>query len=140
MSEHRSLCPINLAVELLGDRWSLLIVRDVMFADKRHFGELMQSAEGISTNVLAERLARLADAGILTKSADPSHKQKTIYSLTETGIDLLPVVAELGKWGRRHLPVTPQSAELATELEAGGPALLTDLRAKLRAAHLGSAA
>jgi DNA-binding HxlR family transcriptional regulator len=136
MSEHRSLCPINLTLELLGDRWSLLIIRDVMFADKRHFRELLQSAEGISTNVLAERLARLVDAGVLRKSSDSSHKQKTIYSLTETGIDLLPVLLQLGVWGRRHMPVTPESGAHAASLEAGGSALLDDLRTKLRVEHL----
>jgi DNA-binding HxlR family transcriptional regulator len=136
MSEHRSLCPINLTLELLGDRWSLLIIRDVMFADKRHFRELLQSAEGISTNVLAERLARLVDAGVLRKSSDSSHKQKTIYSLTETGIDLLPVLLQLGVWGRRHMPVTPESGAHAASLEAGGSALLDDLRTKLRMEHL----
>jgi DNA-binding HxlR family transcriptional regulator len=136
MSEHRSLCPINLTLELLGDRWSLLIVRDVMFADKRHFRELLQSADGIFTNVLAERLGRLVDAGDLRKSSDSSHKQKTIYSLTETGIDLLPVLAQLARWGRRHMPVTPECGAHAGSLEAGGSALLDDLRTKLRLEHL----
>jgi DNA-binding HxlR family transcriptional regulator len=136
MTEPRSLCPINLAVELLGDRWSLLIIRDLMFADKRHFRQLLQSEEGISTNVLAERLARLVEAGVLRKDPDPSHKQKALYSLTEMGIDLLPLVAQLGMWGRRHLPVTTESAAQAARLEAGGPALLDEIRGSLRVTHV----
>jgi DNA-binding HxlR family transcriptional regulator len=135
-ADSRSSCPINLALEVVGDRWSLLIVRDLMFAGKRHFRELLQSEEGISSNILAERLKRLVDAGVLSKTEDPTHKQKAIYRLTPMGIDLLPVVAHLGIWGQRHLPVTRQSAANAAQLEKGGPALLRKLAAKLRQEHL----
>lgn len=137
MAAQRSQCPINLAVEVLGDRWSLLIIRDVMFADRRHFRQFLQSEEGISTNILAERLARLVEAGVLRKDPDPTHKQKAVYSLTETGIDLLPVLAQLGIWGRRHLPVTAESAAQAARLEAGGPDLWNEMQNSLRSAHLG---
>ncbi|MCK9911894.1 helix-turn-helix transcriptional regulator, partial [Microbacteriaceae bacterium K1510] len=76
----RSGCPINLTLEMLGDRWSLIVIRDVMFGNRRHFRELLQSSEeGIASNVLADRLKRLLAAGLLTKRDDPSHKQKTIY-------------------------------------------------------------
>jgi DNA-binding HxlR family transcriptional regulator len=71
----RSQCPISLALDVIGDRWSLLIVRDLMFAGKRHYRELMRSDEGISTNILAERLARLVDVGVLSRTDDPTHKQ-----------------------------------------------------------------
>lgn len=133
----RSLCPISLALDVIGDRWSLLIVRDLMFAGKRHYRELLQSDEGISSNILAERLNRLVDAGLLTKTDDPTHKQKAIYSLTAMGIDLLPVVAQLGIWGRKYLPVTTQSAANAARLEKGGPELLKSMKAELRRQHLG---
>ncbi len=136
MSSHRSLCPINLALEIIGDRWSLLIVRDLAFADKRHFRELLQSEEGISSNILAERLARLVEAGILSKSDDPTHKQKAIYSLTQMGIELLPVLAQIGIWGRKHLPVTKESGAPAAKLEKGGPALWKQLQAELGKTHL----
>lgn len=132
---HRSLCPINLALELVGDRWSLLIVRDLMFAGRRHFRELLQAEEGISSNILAERLARLVEVGVLSKADDPSHRQKAIYSLTPMGIDLLPVLAALGSWGRKHLPATKESAAVALSLEKGGPEGLKRLRAQLREAH-----
>ena len=133
--QQRSLCPINLALELIGDKWSLLIVRDLAFANKRHYRELLQSEEGISSNILAERLARLVEAGVLTKTDDPSHKQKAIYSLTPMGIDLLPVLASIGIWGRKHLPVTRESSAAAAWLEKGGPALWKQLQADLRKQH-----
>ena len=132
----RSQCPISLALDVIGDRWSLLIVRDLMFAGKRYYRELLRSDEGISSNILAERLARLVDAGILSRTGDPSHKQKAIYSLTPMGIDLLPLVAQLGIWGRRYLPVTPETGAQAEQLEKGGAALLRKIQADLRKRHL----
>jgi DNA-binding HxlR family transcriptional regulator len=131
----RSQCPISLALDVVGDRWSLLIVRDLMFAGKRHFRELLQSEEGISSNILAERLKRLVEAGVLSKSEDPTHRQKAIYRLTPMGIDLLPVVASLGIWGRRHRPATRQSGATAAQLEKGGPELLKQLAAQMRQDH-----
>jgi len=108
-----------------------------MFANKRHFRELLLSEEGISSNILSERLARLVDAGLLTKADDPTHRQKAIYSLTPMGIDLLPVLAQLGIWGRKYLPVTRESAADAAALEKGGPALWKEMRAQLRRTHAG---
>jgi DNA-binding HxlR family transcriptional regulator len=136
---HRSLCPINLALEVFGDRWTLLIIRDLMFAGKRHFRELLHSDERIASNILADRLSRLVEQGIVTRSGDPSHKQKAVYSLTEQGIALLPVLAQIGIWSRRFLPVSEELAATAAELEAGGPPLWHAWMAKLRAEHLGSA-
>src|SRR5690606_428626 len=106
-AEPRSLCPINLSLEVLGDRWSLLVIRDMMFGGRRYFRELMRSEEGISSNVLADRLARLAEQGLITRAGDPAHRQKVRYSLTEKAIDLVPVFAQLGAWGNRYLPVSP---------------------------------
>lgn len=134
-SQEKSLCPINLALEVFGDRWSLLIVRDMMFAGKRHFREFLQSDEGISTNILTERLGKLVEQGVLRKSDDPTHRQKALYSLTPMGIDLLPVVAQIGFWGRKHTPVTKDSAADAAALEKGGPTLWKKLQAELRRAH-----
>src|SRR5262247_42352 len=79
----RSYCPVNLSLEVFGDTWTLLILRDVMFAGKRHFRELLQSDEGISSNILADRLKRLVDKGILTKAGDPSHVFFTNSATTE---------------------------------------------------------
>lgn len=100
---HRSGCPINLSLEVLGDKWSLIVVRDIMFGNKRHFRDLLtQSQEGIASNILVDRLDRLVACGVLTKAPDPSHRQRMIYSLTHMGISLVPVLAQLSVWGRHY--------------------------------------
>ena len=136
----RSGCPINLTMETLGDRWSLIIIRDIMFGNYRRYGELMQhSIEGIASNILADRLKKLMDRGLLTRRDDPTHRQKAIYSLTEPAIQLLPILVHLGSWGRRHLPTTPDLAIRAQLLEEGGPTLWSAFMDELRHAHLGMA-
>ena len=137
---HRSGCPINLTLEVLGDKWSLVIIRDIIFGNRRHFRELLtNSEEGIASNILADRLRRLAEEGIVTKADDPSHKQKAIYSLTEKAIELLPVFAQIGAWGTRHLPVSEELSIRAKLLADGGPPMWEDFMAELREAHLGIA-
>ncbi|HZD24881.1 MAG TPA: helix-turn-helix domain-containing protein [Alphaproteobacteria bacterium] len=134
---HRSGCPINLTLEVLGDRWSLLIIRDMMFGDRRHFRELLRSEEGISSNILAERLKRLTEQGIITRADDPSHRQKALYSLTEQGIELLPVLAQMSVWGRKYLPVSEELEIRARLLQEGGPAMWAEFMDELREIHLG---
>ena len=135
----KSGCPINLTMQALGDRWSLIVIRDVMFGNRRHFRELLtRSDEGIASNILADRLKKLTDSGLLSKTDDPSHKQKAIYSLTEAAIQLLPMLAQIGAWGLRHLPTTPAFAIRAHLLEQGGPPLWEDFMAELRHIHLGA--
>src|SRR5262245_6180625 len=137
---YRSGCPINLTLEILGDKWSLIIIRDIVFGNRRHFRELLtRSMEGIASNILADRLKRLVEEGILSKADDPSHKQKTLYSLTEKGIDLVPVLAQMAIWGRKYLPVSEELGIRAQVLEEGGPALWRDLADELRTLHLGKA-
>jgi DNA-binding HxlR family transcriptional regulator len=134
----KSGCPINLTLEVLGDRWSLLIIRDMMFGDRRHYRELLaQSVEGISSNILAERLKMLLDQGIITKADDPTHKQKAIYSLTEQGISLVPILAHMGAWGVRFLPVREDLAIRAELLAEGGPEMWEAFMDELRERHLG---
>jgi DNA-binding HxlR family transcriptional regulator len=135
---HRSGCPINLSLEVLGDKWSLIVMRDIIFGNRRHFRELLtQSEEKIASNILADRLRSLVAEGILTRSDDPTHKQKAIYSLTEKGIQLLPVLAQIAAWGRRHLPVTEELSIRAELLEEGGPKLWAEFMDELRELHLG---
>ncbi|NIX75620.1 winged helix-turn-helix transcriptional regulator [Microvirga terricola] len=136
---HRSGCPINLTLEVVGDKWSLLIIRDMIFGNRRHFREMLKSEEGISSNILADRLKTLVDEGIITKADDPSHKQKTVYSLTEKGIELLPILAQMAVWGRKYLPVTEELSIRAQLLEEGGPALWSEFMDELRETHLGAA-
>lgn len=132
----KSGCPINLSLELLGDRWTLLIVRDLIFAGKKHFREFLLSDEGISSRTLAERLQTLQEEGIITRSGDPTHKLKAIYRLTAAGIDLLPVLATLGAWGSKHRNADGELARIADELAAGGDAALEQMKQALRAEHI----
>ncbi|MDB5431955.1 MAG: MarR family transcriptional regulator [Caulobacter sp.] len=137
----RSGCPINLTLEVVGDRWSLLVIRDIMFGNRRHFRELLtQSEERIASNILADRLKRLTEQGILVRTDDPSHKQKGIYSLTEQGIQLLPILAQMAAWGRRHLPVTEELGIRAQLLDEGGPAMWDEFMDEMRELHLGPGA
>jgi DNA-binding HxlR family transcriptional regulator len=138
---HRSGCPINLTLEMLGDRWSLIVIRDVMFGNRRHYRELMNlSEEGIASNILADRLKRLVDAGLLSRRDDPTHKQKAIYSLTEPAIQLVPLLAHMGAWGRRHTPVSEELSIRAQLLEEGGAPMWKAFMAELRSLHLGAPA
>lgn len=138
---HRSGCPINLTLEMLGDRWSLIVIRDVMFGSRRHFRELLgHSEEGIASNILADRLKRLVENGLLSKRDDPTHRQKAIYSLTEKAIQLVPLLAHMGAWGRRHTPVSEELSIRAQLLEEGGPAMWEAFMTELRALHLGAPA
>lgn len=135
--ERRSGCPINLAMEVLGDRWSLVVIRDMMFGNRRHFRELLtRSEEGIASNILAARLKRLVALGLITKREDPSHSQKAIYSLAEPAIQLVPVLAVLGAWGCRHLPVSDELSIRAQLLEEGGEPMWNAFMDDLRRLHL----
>ncbi|MEC9246556.1 MAG: helix-turn-helix domain-containing protein [Pseudomonadota bacterium] len=137
--QHRSGCPINLTVEVVGDKWSLVVVRDMMFGNRRHFRELLNgSMEGIASNILADRLRRLTAEGVISKADDPSHKQKAIYSLTEKGIELVPVFAMIGAWGSKWLPVTEELSIRAKLLAEGGPPLWEEFMDDLRVTHLGA--
>jgi len=135
---HRSGCPINLAVEVMGDRWSLVVLRDVMFGNRHYFRELMAgSQEGIASNILADRLRRLVANGLLWRADDQTHRQKIRYSLTEAGVQLVPVMAALGTWGRRHMPASHELSVRAELLEQGGPELWDRFMDELREQHLG---
>jgi len=133
----RSGCPINMAVEAFGDRWSLLVLRDVMFGNRRRFRELLAgSEEGIASNILADRLKRLVGAGLLTRQ-DARPGQRAAYSLTEAAIQLVPVLAELGAWGIRHRTTTPRLRVRAELLADGGPETWAQFMDELREIHLG---
>ena len=100
--KRRSECPLNASVEMLGDRWSLLIIRDMMLRGLRTYKEFMECYEGIATNILADRLKKLVAYGIITAEPDPSDGRKLIYSLTAKGIDLAPVLTEMVLWAAAH--------------------------------------
>jgi DNA-binding HxlR family transcriptional regulator len=135
----RSGCPINLTLEMLGDRWSLIVIRDVMFGNRRHYRDLLtHSEEGIASNILADRLKRLVASGLLSRREDPSHKQKAIYSLTEPAIELVPLLAQMGAWGLQHTKPSPSLAVRARLLRNGGQPMWNSFMAELRTIHLGA--
>jgi DNA-binding HxlR family transcriptional regulator len=137
----RSGCPINLTLEMIGDRWSLIVIRDVMFGNRRHYGDLLRlSDEGIASNILADRLARLVHAGLLSRTDDPTHKQKAIYSLTEASVQLVPLLAHMGAWGRRHTLASRELSIRAQLLEEGGERMWKAFMAELRSIHRGAPA
>jgi DNA-binding HxlR family transcriptional regulator len=104
----RSRCPIASALDLLGDKWTLVVVRDLLLLDKHRFGELLGSGEGISTNILSDRLERLEAAGLVERRRYQEHPPRDEYHLTASGRDLFPVLRELIRWGSRHIPGTYQ--------------------------------
>jgi len=136
MENHRSGCPINLMLEVFGDKWSLIIVRDIMFNGKRYFRELLNSEEKIASNILTDRLGMLEREGIISKVDDPTHKQKNIYTLTEKGIDLLPIMVEIGAWSIKHKPVDLKIHKHAKDLVKSGKEGLTKMRKHLISEHL----
>jgi len=101
-TKRRSDCPINFALELFGDRWTFLIVRDLMFKGKHYYKEFLEAEEGIATNILADKLSALEEAGIISKTVDPTHRSKQIYKLTKKGIDLVPLLVEVIMWSAKY--------------------------------------
>ena len=126
----RSNCPINFALETFGDRWTLLIVRDLLFKGKRTYGEFLESQEGISTSILADRLRRLKAHGIVTADA-ADDRRSTLYRLTSKGRDLLPVMLEMTAWSAKHDPLTNTPEDFARALKAQRLQLMETILAKL---------
>jgi len=100
--ELRSHCPVNYGLEAFGDRWALLILRDIVFRGKRTYGQFLKSEEGFATNILASRLQHLMENGILAREADKTDGRKDVYSLTEKGLDLIPLIFEMVLWSAKH--------------------------------------
>lgn len=128
--ERRSSCPIAFALDLLGDRWSLLVLRDVIFEGKTRFLEFAGSDEQIATNVLADRLERLVEAGLLEKRADGGDARRYVYAPTAKALDLVPTMLELVRWSARHDPSTGAPAELLEELERDREGTIRRVRAR----------
>ena len=104
-TKKRSECPISCSLDIWGDKWSLLIIRDLMFAKKSTYGDFLKSSEGIATNILASRLQSLEENGIIEKSDHPDSKAKILYRLTRKGIDLLPVFVEIYLWAEKYFSI-----------------------------------
>ena len=126
-SKHRSGCPVSISLEILGDRWSLLIIRDLMIRGFRTFKDFQGSGEGIATNILADRLQKLEASGIITSSTDPTDARRVNYRLTEKGIDLAPVLLEFLIWGARH-EETMAPRVLILQMESNRNQFLAEVR------------
>lgn len=100
----RSHCPVNFALEMFGDKWTLLIVRDIVFRGKKSYGDFLKSEEGIATNILASRLEMLVKSGILEKSANEVDARSDLYELTEKGLNLIPIIFEMVLWSAKYDP------------------------------------
>jgi DNA-binding HxlR family transcriptional regulator len=122
----RSGCPLNASVEVLGDRWSLLIIRDMMLRNFRSYKEFLGSYERIATNILADRLRNLEAHGIITPERDPSDGRKVIYTLTEKGIDLAPVLTEMVLWAAGHEKT--ENEELVRQMKKDKAQFLAGIR------------
>lgn len=120
----RSGCPINFGLELFGDKWTLLVLRDLLIAGKTTFKQFQQSEEGIASNILSERLSRLECAGLVTRHVDPTDKRQAAYAPTNAGQKLLPVLVEMAYWGARHDAATAAPPEFVQAYEYDREALL----------------
>ena len=131
--ERRSYCPIGFGLDIFGDKWTLLVVRDLMFKGKYTYGEFLSSEEKIATNILADRLQKLSDAGIVVRQAVADKRVKYRYMLSQKGIDLLPVLVELILWSAKHDPHTAADEAFVRGAHEAKVALLEKIRATLRA-------
>ena len=132
----RSHCPTNYALEHFGDKWSLLIIRDLMFKGKKHYNEFFESEEKVSTSVLGDRLKSLEEADIISKGEDAVKKSRIKYSLTEKGIALLPVMVEIIAWSGDFDKDTAADQDFCRQAKENREALLSELTMKLKSEHL----
>lgn len=131
MKNHRrSDCPISFALDLFGDKWSLLILRDLVFKNKSYYQDFADSEEGISTNILAERLERLKREGLIESKPDKSNARKIVYSPTDKALDLIPLILEIIDWSAKHDPRTGAPKEFLKMLKKDRIKLARQIRMK----------
>ena len=127
----RSACPVNYGLEQLGDKWTLLVIRDLIFEGKRFYKEFLASEEGIATNVLSDRLKRLEASGIIVSAVNESQRTQKIYALTAKGLDLVPVLVELMIWSAQHKDGLNISAGFVAKLATDKDAIIQAIRASV---------
>jgi len=127
----RSRCPISTTLDILGDKWTLLIIRDLMFTGKRTYGEFLQSEEKIATNILADRLLMLEKSGIIEKKAFPGNKVKNLYQLSPKGIDLMAVLFEIILWGDKYFEIPERVHRLAEEIRKDRNGMIKEVSRRL---------
>jgi DNA-binding HxlR family transcriptional regulator len=130
--KRRSDCPISYALDIFGDKWSLLIIRDLIFVGKKTYGEFISSEEKISTNILADRLETLECAGLIKSRRDKEKKSRIIYSLTDKGIDLLPAILETIRWSAAYDKKTAAPPSFVERIKNDREALIQELRMSLK--------
>ena len=131
MNKKRSECPLSCALDIFGDKWSLLIIRDLMFENKCTYNDFLKSQEGIATNILASRLKELEENGIIEKSAHPDSKAKKLYRLTSKGIDLLPILIEVYIWSDKYFTIPADVKEVIQEAKKDKEKFENQIRSKL---------
>ncbi|MDN3693881.1 helix-turn-helix domain-containing protein [Chryseobacterium tructae] len=117
MSKKRSECPISCSLEIWGDKWSLLIIRDLMLKKECTYGEFQKADEKIASNILATRLQNLLENGIIDKKNHPDNKLKILYHLTKKGIDLVPIIVEINLWGDQYLTIPNDRKKLLDDIK-----------------------
>jgi DNA-binding HxlR family transcriptional regulator len=127
----RTHCPITFALDIFGDRWSLLVLRDLLFKGKRHYNEFLESEEGISTNILSERLTRLGAEGLITKSRDETNRRQFIYAPTQKSFDLLPAILEISCWSAKYDPKTAAPPELMRRIRRDRAGFIHEIVARI---------
>ncbi len=130
--KRRSNCPISYALDLIGDKWSLLILRDIIFFDKKHYHEFMESTEGISTNILADRLQKLECVGLIYKSQNEENLKKFIYGPTSKGLELVPTLIEMVLWSAKHDPETGAPPSVIREIKKDKTGYIKNIHAKFK--------
>jgi len=134
---YRSDCPISTALDIFGDKWSLLIIRDMVFKGKTTYGDFLKGEEKIATNILADRLAMLECAGIIFRREHPDSKAKILYKLTGKGIDLVPVLVEIIAWSEKHHKVHPQAVAFARQIKKDKGSLINEVIRNLSSPEAG---
>jgi len=127
------MCPISTTLEILGDKWTLLVIRDLMFSGKRTYGEFLQSQEKIATNILADRLLILEKTGIVEKKAFPGNRAKNLYQLTPKGVDLMPILFEIILWGDKYLEIPERIHRLAGKIRKDKRRIIKEISQRLAA-------
>lgn len=128
----RSDCPVSCSLDIWGDKWSLLIVRDLMFSKQRTYGDFLKSEEKIATNILASRLQTLEENGIITKSDHPDSKAKVLYKLTQKGIDLMPLMIEINLWAEKYFTISTERKAMLKEVKKGKDAFIKTATKELK--------
>jgi DNA-binding HxlR family transcriptional regulator len=130
--QFRSACPISTALDIFGDKWSLLIIRDLMFNEKKTYGDFLNSEEKIATNILADRLAVLERNEIISRHSHPDSKAKVLYKLTPKGIDLVPVLVEVIAWSEKYHDVHPYARQFVKRLRKDKEVVMQGIREGLK--------